>query len=91
MTNTAAKVRSTGVEQSKKLAEKYGEQWIIEKFLPKAREALTEDKKIGYNFRICSINSLAAMMPFMKHENINTHIIPMFVVALGDPIPNVRF
>lgn len=47
--------------------------------------------KLGYNYRICNVNSLAAMMPFMTPEDIKDSIVPIFMDRLQDPIPNVQF
>lgn len=70
LNNTAAMVRTVGVQQSKALAEIYGEQWIVESYIPQVQAEYMKEKK-GYNYRICYINSLAEMMPFLNKENIN--------------------
>ena len=48
------------------------------------------DKK-GYNYRITCLNSLAVMMKYLREDVIASEIIPVFIKALNDDIPNVRF
>ena len=48
------------------------------------------DKK-GYNYRMCCLNSLAVVMPYTPKDSITQHIIPVFVKAAKDDIPNVKF
>lgn len=88
--NTAALVRQTGVKKSGKLGEAFGNTWIVNDYIPFVQETYGKDKK-GYNYRICQLNSLAAMMPYMQKDQITQMILPMFVKAMSDDIPNVRF
>lgn len=62
--NTAALVRQTGVKKSALLADEFKDSWIVNDFIPAVNEQYRVDKK-GYNYRICCLNSLAAMMPFL--------------------------
>ena len=48
------------------------------------------DKK-GYNYRMCCLNSLAAIMPYILKDQITSLIIPIFLKACKDEIPNVKF
>jgi len=48
------------------------------------------DKK-GYNYRICCLYSLAAVMPYLMKDQIAQHIVPQLVNATKDDIPNVKF
>ena len=40
---------------------------------------------------MCAIKSLAAVMPVLQKEEISDKIIPTFVKACGDTVPNVQF
>lgn len=40
---------------------------------------------------MCCLNSLAAVMPYIGKEQTTAHIIPIFVKATKDDIPNVKF
>ena len=40
---------------------------------------------------MCAIKSLAAVMPVLQKEEISDKIIPTFVKACGDSVPNVQF
>ena len=90
LTNTAASVRNMGVQKSAILAEAFKEQWIMSDFIPVVNSQYTIDKK-GYNYRMCCLNSLAAVMPHITKEQITQHIVPIFIKATKDDIPNVKF
>lgn len=57
----------TGVQEVAKLAEKFKSSWIENEFIPQVKSMYDEDKK-GYNYRMCCISSLAAVMPFMMKD-----------------------
>jgi hypothetical protein len=59
-------------------------------FIPVVINHYTIDKK-GYNYRMCCLNSLAAVMPYVMKDQITQHIIPIFLKATKDDIPNVKF
>jgi hypothetical protein len=44
LTNSAAAVRSEGIDRAKKLAEKFGADWIMINFVPKVVESFNADK-----------------------------------------------
>jgi hypothetical protein len=44
LTNSAAAVRSEGIDRAKKLAEKFGSEWIMMNFVPKVNESFNADK-----------------------------------------------
>ena len=67
LTNTAASVRDTGIQKSSELAEKFKGDWVISSFIPKVIENYNIDKQ-GYNYRMCSLNSLAAIIPNLSKE-----------------------
>ena len=90
LTNTAASVRQMGVKKSAILAETFKEQWIMNDYIPVVTNHYTVDKK-GYNYRMCCLNSLAAVMPYITKEQITQHIVPIFLKAAKDDIPNVKF
>lgn len=48
-------------------------------------------EKKGYNFRISSLNSLAAVIEFLTPEDLSGLVIPILLKAMKDNIPNVRF
>lgn len=79
-----------GITKSKDLAEKFGKDWVIQSFLPKVTENYNIDKQ-GYNYRMCSLNSLKVIIPHIPKDQVSQHVVPLLVKALKDPIPNVRF
>lgn len=90
LSNTAASVREMGVKKAKELAEKFKGDWVMSTFVPKVIETYNVDKQ-GYNYRMCCLMSLQAIIPFITKEQISSHVIPIFLKAMKDPIPNVRF
>jgi len=90
LTNTAASVRQMGIEKSAILAQNFKQDWIMSEYIPVVNNHYTVDKK-GYNYRMCCLNSLAAVMPFIMKDQITQHVIPLFLKATKDDIPNVRF
>ena len=46
------------------------------------------DKK-GYNFRICCLQSLESVMPYLHKDQITSLVVPLLMEGLKDPIPNV--
>lgn len=67
LTNTAASVREMGIKKSREIAEKYKSEWILSSFLPKVIENFNIDKQ-GYNYRMCSLYSMQAVMPYISKE-----------------------
>lgn len=90
LTNTAASVRQMGIEKSALLAQNFKQDWIMDSYIPTVSQHYSVDKK-GYNYRMCCLNSLAAVMPFITKDQTTQHIIPIFVKATKDDIPNVKF
>jgi len=88
--NTAASVRQMGIEKSAILAQNFKQDWIMNEYIPVVVNHYTVDKK-GYNYRMCCLNSLAAVMPYIMKDQITQHVIPMYLKATKDDIPNVRF
>ena len=56
-----------GVDKSEKLAEAFKQDWIMKEYLPVVIMNFGVDKK-GYNYRMCCLNSLAAVMPYVMKE-----------------------
>ena len=90
LTNTAASVRNMGVEQAAKLAESFGQDWVLESLIPKVVDSYEVDQQ-GFNYRMCALESLSAVMPVITKENVKEMIVPTLVKACGDRIPNVQF
>ena len=59
-------------------------------FIPYVKNVYKMEKK-GYNYRICCLHSLAAVIPHLSKPQIQEVVIPIFVEAMKDDIPNVRF
>ena len=53
-----------GIEKVKSLAEAFKQEWIINEFIPVVVSQIAVEKK-AYNFRMCCLNSLAAVMPYI--------------------------
>jgi len=79
-----------GIKKAREIAEKFKGEWILNSFIPKVIENYNNDKQ-GYNYRMCSLCSLQSVMPFLNKEQVSQFIVPLFVKAMKDPIPNVRF
>jgi serine/threonine-protein phosphatase 2A regulatory subunit A len=90
LTNTAASVREMGIKKSRELADKFKSEWIMANFIPKVIDNYNVDKQ-GYNYRMCSLMSMNAVMANLSKDQVAQHIVPLFVKAMKDPIPNVRF
>jgi len=90
LTNTAASVRQMGITKSAVLAQAFKQDWIMADYIPTVNNHFNVDKK-GYNYRMCCLSSMAAVMPFIMKDQITQQIIPMFVKASKDEIPNVKF
>ena len=67
LSNTAAEVRKKGYEKAALMGEAFGNEWIMNEFIPEVLKKYGEDKK-GYNYRMCCLLSLAAVMPYMTKE-----------------------
>jgi serine/threonine-protein phosphatase 2A regulatory subunit A len=67
LTNTAASVREMGVQKSAILAQQFKQDWIVNEYIPVVNNHYTVDKK-GYNYRMCCLNSLSAVMPFITKD-----------------------
>ena len=79
-----------GIQKSAILAKSFSQDWILQEYIPVVNNHYTVDKK-GYNYRMCCLNSLSAVMPFTPKDAITQHIIPIFLKATKDDIPNVKF
>ncbi len=90
LTNTAASVRQMGIQKSAILAQHFKQDWVISDYIPVVHNHYTVDKK-GYNYRMCCLNSLAAVMPYIMKDQITQQIIPIFLKGTKDDIPNVKF
>ena len=67
MSNTAASVREMGIKKSRELAEKFKQDWVNSSFIPRVVEMFNVDKQ-GYNYRMCCLHSLQAVMPYIGKE-----------------------
>ena len=90
LVNTAAAVRQMGIAKSALLAAEFKQDWIVENYIPTVLKHFSVDKK-GYNYRMCCLSSLDAILPYIQKDNITKDVIPLFVQATKDEIPNVRF
>ena len=90
MTNTAAAVRKMGVAKVGVLAERFGEQWIVSTLIPKVVECYNVEQQ-GYNYRMCALETLSAVMTHLSREMVTEMIVPTVVKACGDRVPNVQF
>lgn len=67
LTNTAASVREMGILKAKDLAATFKSDWILSNFVPKVVDNYNQDKQ-GYNYRMASLQSLAAVMPHLQKD-----------------------
>ena len=90
LTNTAASVREMGVIKVGEIAERFRADWAVKDFIPKVVESYNAEQQ-GYNYRMTAIKSLAAVMPVLQKDQITELVVPIFVKACGDTVPNVQF
>ena len=88
--NTAASVRDKGVLKAANLAQQFGSDWVVNEFIPVIVQHYGMEKK-GYNYRMCCLNSFSAVMPFTPKDAISSQMVPIFLKAAKDEIPNVKF
>lgn len=88
--NTAASVRDKGVLKASMLAKTFGSDWVVNDFIPIIVQQYEIEKK-GYNYRMCCLNSFSAVMPYTPKDAITNHMVPIFIKAAKDEIPNVKF
>lgn len=79
-----------GVKKSGELASAFGEQWVVDCLIPKVVESYNVDQQ-GFNYRMCALESLSAVMPVLNKSIVAEMIVPTLVKACGDRIPNVQF
>jgi serine/threonine-protein phosphatase 2A regulatory subunit A len=90
LSNTASSVRNMGITKSEKLAEQFGPDYIINEYVPVVINSFRAEKK-GYNYRMCCLNSLAVIIPYITKEQVSQLVVPHFEKAAKDDIPNVKF
>jgi len=90
LTNTAASVREMGISKSRELAASFKGDWILSSFVPKVIDNYNVEKQ-GYNYRMASLSSLAEVLPYLQKDQITEKIVPTFIKATNDKIPNVQF
>jgi serine/threonine-protein phosphatase 2A regulatory subunit A len=90
MTNTAASVREMGVKKSALLAQEFREDWVLKDFIPQVLSNYKADQK-GYNYRMCCLYAVAAVLPFIHREHVASQVVPLFMQAFKDTVPNVKF
>lgn len=69
LTSTAASVRQMGIAKSSILAAAFKADWVMNEYIPVVTNHFNVDKK-GYNYRMCCLNSLAAVMPYILKDQI---------------------
>jgi len=77
-----------GVIKIGEIAEKFRAEWAVKDLMPKFIECYNAEQQ-GYNIRMTVIKSLAAVMPVLQKDQITEHVVPIFVKACGDSVPNV--
>lgn len=90
LTNTAAAVREMGIRKVQKMAEQFTGTWVTTFFVPKIADCYNTEK-IGFNYRMACLQSLASVIASVDKVDTNNKIVPIFVMACKDPVPNVRF
>jgi len=88
LTNTAAAVREMGIQKAQQIGQAFGSAWIADFFVPKVVKTYEEDQ-MGYNFRVTAIKSLAVVLKYMNKDDISNIVIPVFLKATNDKVPNV--
>lgn len=58
--------------------------------IPKVVDSYNVDQQ-GFNYRMCALESLSAVMPVLDKNMITEMVVPTLLKACGDRIPNVQF
>jgi hypothetical protein len=90
LTNNAAAVREMGITKVKKMAEQFHKEWVMGCFIPKIQEEYHKEKQ-SFNIRMCCLMSLASVMPVLEKQQITDKVLPFFLAAMKDKVPNVQF
>lgn len=90
LSDSAAGARETGVAKSAVLAESFGEDWVVSHYIKAVTTAYSVEKR-GYNYRICCLHSLSGILGCITKDTCSKYVIPIFLRATQDSIPNVRF
>ena len=88
LTNTAASVREAGIVKAYEIAQKFGKDWALDSFVPEVIKSFSAEQQ-GYNYRVTAIRSLAAVIEILPADKVSEKIVPIFVKACQDPVPNV--
>jgi len=56
-----------GINKSAVLAQSFKQDWIMTEYIPVVIKHYSVDKK-GYNYRMCCLYSLAAVMPYIMKD-----------------------
>ena len=67
LSNTAASVRNMGISKSATLGHAFKSDWIMNEYVPVVINHYSVDKK-GYNYRMCCLNSLESIMPYIQKD-----------------------
>ena len=79
-----------GIQKIANMAVQFKGDWVISSFVPKIIECYNVEKQ-GFNYRMACLQSLAAVMPSLKKDEISECLVPTFVKACTDKVPNVQF
>lgn len=90
LTSNAAAVRQMGITKVKKMAEQFPKDWVSGYFIPKIHEVYNGDK-VSFNIRMCCLMSLSSVMHVLEKHQITDKVLPLFVSAMKDKVPNVQF
>ena len=67
-----------GVQKSGELAKTFGADWVVSSLVPKAVDSFKVDQQ-GFNYRMCALETLSAVMPTLSKEMVHEMIIPTIV------------
>eukprot|EP00397_Hematodinium_sp_SG-2012_P010481 GEMP01010596.1.p1 GENE.GEMP01010596.1~~GEMP01010596.1.p1 ORF type:complete len:315 (+),score=54.99 GEMP01010596.1:210-1154(+) len=89
LNDSVASVRETAIKNLAEIAVDFGSVWSVEHLMPRIVDQYASTA--GYSTRLMCLNALPQLCPVMQPEQIVQHIVPIFIKATKDCVPNVRF
>lgn len=89
LTDSVHSVRNAAIENHKEIAQAFGQQWTVERLLPKLVEQYSQNS--GYSHRVTTLQVLPKVAGVLNQQQILQVIMPVLLSATKDSVPNVRF
>ena len=101
LSNNAASVRKMGIKKAGEIAETFKsrsagnpgseeEKWVETVLLKRVNETFNTEQ-IGFNFKMCALETISAVIPYLSQAVIAEHVVPTILAGCRYHIPNVKF